>query len=111
VAHQQLLPSDSLLLLASDGVTDSLSDDDAMCIAMRALEQVRGQKFVMSMFYFFSLLLLLSLLQISPQNHAADALCVGDAMGMAVRELEQLSGHNFTIFMWCLGPQLCHSKN
>jgi serine/threonine protein phosphatase PrpC len=40
VVHQQLLPSDSLLLLASDGVTDSLADDDAMCIAMRALEQV-----------------------------------------------------------------------
>jgi hypothetical protein len=40
VVHQQLAPSDSLLLLASDGVTDSLGDDDVMCIAMRALEQV-----------------------------------------------------------------------
>jgi hypothetical protein len=47
VVHQQLAPSDSLLLLASDGVTDSLGDNDVMCIAMRALEQVGFASYVL----------------------------------------------------------------
>uniref|UniRef100_A0A383W3M2 protein-serine/threonine phosphatase n=1 Tax=Tetradesmus obliquus TaxID=3088 RepID=A0A383W3M2_TETOB len=43
VAHQTLLPGDSLLLLASDGVSDWLPDDDAMAVALRALEQARNR--------------------------------------------------------------------
>ena len=43
VVHQELTPSDSLLLLASDGVTDALWDDDVIDVAMRALEQARNR--------------------------------------------------------------------
>eukprot|EP00882_Tetradesmus_deserticola_P022347 GHRQ01024249.1.p1 GENE.GHRQ01024249.1~~GHRQ01024249.1.p1 ORF type:complete len:184 (+),score=70.51 GHRQ01024249.1:136-687(+) len=40
VTQQELAPSDSLLLLASDGVTDVMPDDDVLGAALRALQQV-----------------------------------------------------------------------
>jgi hypothetical protein len=43
VTQQQLAPSDKLVVLTSDGVTDVLPDDDMLGVAMRALEQVRRQ--------------------------------------------------------------------
>eukprot|EP00882_Tetradesmus_deserticola_P001580 GHRQ01001704.1.p1 GENE.GHRQ01001704.1~~GHRQ01001704.1.p1 ORF type:complete len:376 (+),score=135.52 GHRQ01001704.1:163-1290(+) len=42
VVQQQLSPLDSFVLLASDGVTDALADDDVMAVAMRALERARN---------------------------------------------------------------------
>jgi serine/threonine protein phosphatase PrpC len=53
VVHQQLLPCDSLLLLVSDGVTDALADDDVMCIAMCALEQVSNHTVVQALQQFY----------------------------------------------------------
>jgi hypothetical protein len=41
VTQQELAPSDKLVVLTSDGVTDMLPDDDMLGVAMRALEQVR----------------------------------------------------------------------
>jgi serine/threonine protein phosphatase PrpC len=41
VMQQELAPSDKLVVLTSDGVTDVLPDDDMLGVAMRALEQVR----------------------------------------------------------------------
>lgn len=44
VTQQELAPSDRLVVLTSDGVTDVLPDDDMLGVAMRALEQVRAQR-------------------------------------------------------------------
>ncbi|KAF6260470.1 phosphatase 2C-like domain-containing protein [Scenedesmus sp. NREL 46B-D3] len=42
VAQQELAPSDKLVVLASDGVSDVLPDDDLLGVAMTALEQTRN---------------------------------------------------------------------
>jgi serine/threonine protein phosphatase PrpC len=39
-----LTPSDSLLLVATDGVTDVLPDDDALAIAVDAVERVSRRR-------------------------------------------------------------------
>eukprot|EP00882_Tetradesmus_deserticola_P016861 GHRQ01018036.1.p1 GENE.GHRQ01018036.1~~GHRQ01018036.1.p1 ORF type:complete len:194 (+),score=94.20 GHRQ01018036.1:138-719(+) len=43
VTQQELAPSDSLLLLASDGVTDVMPDDDVLGAALRALQQTQNR--------------------------------------------------------------------
>ena len=42
VSTHHLEPSDHLVLLTSDGVTDVLPDDDMLDIGLRAIEQVGG---------------------------------------------------------------------
>uniref|UniRef100_A0A383W5L0 PPM-type phosphatase domain-containing protein n=1 Tax=Tetradesmus obliquus TaxID=3088 RepID=A0A383W5L0_TETOB len=42
VTQQELAPSDRLVVLTSDGVTDVLPDDDMLGVAMRALEQTQN---------------------------------------------------------------------